>query len=457
MPNDVSDFWSNQNQVLENKSAQLAQQLGNLVAPENHATTAAGAAATKLGDSQRALDGIRAKLAKLDMPADGDPLLIAMNETVIALQQARLDRIAADDTLALLRQNKAALLAEKREIDDGIVLAANRLRSAQSAKSQRDSLKSKLSTTPVKDIPAAADALAKSQTAKDAVKHVEADFPAELLVQARARRTQALERKARAAATRDRAQQADDTQNEASNRSADKMPRLERALQAADAAAYDYVQRSPDMLLTAKTVLERYAARTTSNLTAAQTAHLFDPVTLATRKAALGKQAKRDAKAEELAEAQADLERAVLGEKAKDADFDEAAAKADPGKLKPKQDVVDTKSAELALLDAAYDDDAQKIVADWFAQVPDTIWEDLAAVDGAMAMLATLTPATKANDLKAALETAEATLVAELQKLEKENRTVALRRLRLAQAASLADAELATADVRAAAAVRGGI
>jgi hypothetical protein len=454
---DLSDFWTAQKLALETKSTLLAGQLTALVAPEQAAVKAAGEVATKLGDAQTALDAIRGKLARIAMPADGDPLLVDLNTAVIALQQARQDQVAAEDALAQLRATNTGLRAEKQETDDLAAQAATRLKAAQTAKTQREGLKTALTTAPVKDFPATANTLAGSVTAVDAKKHVDDDFPPELLAQARARRAQAAAVQTRADAIRDAAQSADDTQNETSNRSTDKIPRLERALRVADAAADDYVKHAAGTLQAAKAVLERYAARSVSALTAAQKNHLFDAAQINDRKAALLEQSKRDAKAAELADAQADLDRAVLAEQAKDADYDVAAAKLDPAKLKPKQDVVDTKSGELVPLVAAYDFTAQKKVADWFAQVPDALWDDLAAVDGALASLATLTPATKPADLKAALDASETALLAEMQKLDKENRTVATRRRRLAAASAAADQEETASSTRAAAAVRGGV
>lgn len=456
MPTDLSDYWNGRKQALDGKSAQLTQQLAALVAPEQAAVTAAGEAATGTGRAKAALDRIRSQLARIAMPADGDPLLIDLNAGVIALQQARLDQLAADDALAQLRLDKAALLAEKQETDDLASQAGVRLKAAQTAKAQRDALRAALTGAPVKDVPADAHALAISQTATDALKHVKDDFPPELLAQARARRAQAAARQSRAATTRDAAQAADDAQNETGGRSADKIPRLERALRSADAAADRFVKHAADTLQAARSVLERYAARTQSALTVAQKAQLFDAAKLDARKEALDKQSKRDAKANELAEAEAALERAVLAEQAKDADYDVAAAKADPARLQPKQKDVDDRTAELGPLVTAYDDAARQIVADWFAHVPDTVWDDLAAVDGATAALATLTPVARATELKQALDDSEAALLAELQKLDKENRTLALRRRRLAAAGAAAVQESATADTRATTAVRGG-
>jgi hypothetical protein len=400
---------------------------------------ASAALAAANAESQR----VRAALAAIPTSADAGPLLNQLDTATVAQRDAEAAVLAADLALgpARARLERAALAVRDAETDR--VRAQIEADAATREAARIAGLVAALGQPPLDTLVADATALLGSATLAAAKTAAEKDLPAKLLARARDRVTLLRQRMAARGASRDAFAALIAAQVAANGSSTDQLAGPQAAYAAALAALDAYVSRAGQRLGRAQGTLTRLADPAQKLvLTPAQVARLKDAAQAAARATAADDeqaldQARRD---REKAEQARDLERAKRAAGAPDdLAAKEAALVVDQGK---ETAAAATFAPERALLRA------------WEAAAPDGIWADLAAYDDAKATIDDLS-AHPPGPLVTDLEAKEATLVAALVALGKEQAARGVYAAELAARTVAADADAGAADRLAYAALRG--
>lgn len=458
MPATLAGFWAAE---VSRIAASLAAARSDAVAAATNETAAAmdlTLAGKALQDAKTRADAARKKLAGIPMPADGDPILMALRMAIADMRSAQARLVSTDATVRARRSARAATAAAVA------ALGAQQAAAQASAKAEATSTALRLlwrtaaTTAPLKDLPAAATAALSTWEAL-ARANVEGDFPSsadadkDFLTRVRARRALAASVAVQAATIAADAIHSAATWEESSTRESAKSAALQRefAVKAADLQAFI---DAPARVLQAADQLKALAERVVSPLTASQKADLH---TANVALAALREEGLVLLKA--IDDAQAVLIAA-----------DEAYAKlllstmlANPGKTEAellasvaalqakKQDVIDARTAmDTAAADADYLAH-EAALKHWFGAVPDALWEQLDALDAALADLVAVAGTAPAT-LVAALDAAEDALAVQWQKVVTEQQLITALAATLAgdQAGAARENDLATARQQAA-------
>jgi hypothetical protein len=445
-------------EVTDLKAAVLAA--NTEVTDSRTAFLAAQAALTSANDQVAAANAslaeIRHKLAKIGMPADGEPLLVDLRNAIVDQRSKAAALTAADLTQA----KAAARLTQAQSLVSELTLRRRAAEAAKStataAKKRRDDAIAAVAAKPLKDInQAATDALANAKFAS-AKARIEGALPEPLRKQAVARAAQALAAVSRAEAREAAAQAVVDGLAEASGLATDTLPRLRRSEAHAEASLLAWVDGAPRRLTVAVAAVHRLAGLNAPPLTPEQKASI--DADASARATAAQAEEKWDAAAAKVAGAFNELEIERLKLRAADPDADDAdiaAAEANPatdaGKAKKKWD--DAK-AELATEDANFTAAMRTVMANWRAVVPDSLWLEAEAFLSADAELKQLASASAAP-LITALNAAEAALLAALIDDAKRRRRLDWSASRLAQEAAMAASARSHAAALASLAFRG--
>lgn len=351
----------------------------------------------------------RKALAGIPTPADGDPLLLAMSQALIAWHEALHTQASTD--LAL--QTAKAEVERLQALQAALELALAEARSAQQLESkaalQRATAIAALEPGGRWATLAADAAQALSASEAGARARVEGEFP----THATASKNFLARVRARRALVLDSASQAQDVANASATASTVALTQAQRQFDQAWQAVRTLVDTAP-RLADDRDTLARLAALPAAHpaapasypiLTPAQHDELFDASLKSAREAALVKLTAADEAEKDWRLAQATYDKAL-----------NVALKANPGKtvddlngaevktefdaLVAKTEARATKRAELTADPAAY-----ATLQAWFAAVPELLWDTLDQLDNAIARLLVFkgapTPAQRLQDLAA--------------------------------------------------------
>lgn len=415
MATTLEQFWTDEvARLLSLRTALDAETTGR-----RGALQAAQATQLLASDSLRlhtaAVDAARQALAAIAMPADGDPLLVAMELARVAQADAQAALASADFAVQVAQAELKRMLATQATLDATLAEAQATLRGELVARAARQLMIERLTSGALSTLAADA-ALALSEFESDARARVEAEFPGSatnaknFLKRARARRAlvddslqaaSAVEAAAEAAAVSPlaQAQRQFDSAVAALRDAADAAPRLD-----ADGGTLARLAALPAPTASSRPIVSRW-----------QFERLHDPSRKTARENALTKLTDVDAAMGTARAAQQAYDNAL-----------HAAIRAEPDKTRAELDAT-TLSAELATLTsklgelqtarAALSADEVATVKAWFAAVPDRLWDELDKLDGALARLAALvgppTPAERIDALVAAETALTAALAAD--------------------------------------------
>ena len=395
-----------------------------------------------------AVDAARKALGAVAMPADGDPLLVALEAALVGLADAQAGLAASD----LAAQLAAAELARLQTDATALAMAladAQRVATLEgAARADRQAMIDRLSSGDLATLAAdAAAALAASEAT--ARSRVEGEFPAnaddakDFVKRVRARR----------AVVAASLQSAIEVEGAAFDADTPALAQAQRDFEAA-VAGLRLVANAAPSLTADSTTLARQAALPAPNppdsypiVTRWQHDRLHDG----------GKQAAREGALAKLTDADNAVSAARAAQQAYDLAVN-AAMKAEPDKTAAELDATTVAAERAALTSSLGDLDTARValsagdlaaVQSWFATVPDTLWDELDKLDVALARLAALAgPPTPADRIDA-VTAAETALTAALDADRLAQREHAAAESALRRAAAALQAERETADARA--------
>jgi hypothetical protein len=409
-------------------------------AAHNSAAQALAAASADFAAQERAAAQIRAQLAAITTPADGEPLLEQLELAIIAQRSAAAALLAAQSALAAAKAALAQGQASVQEADARIAQAKADWDRAKADAARRQAAKDALAAPPLDTLAADAGALLSDPVFDAAEARIEGDFPEALRDRARDRAKLARERLAR-----NRKLAADlngllALHLNAKGAPADKLPGLGQAAAAAEAALLDWVSRAKERFDRARAALERVGDPDNPPLTQEQQDRIDDATLETAREDAADKEAARDQAraAHEAAVAKFEAERVeVLGEGGAEA-LTQALADANSDVAKAKK-AMDDAAAELQVKQTAYTTVMREALDGWEAAVPESAWRDLADFDAASVALTELQAGPAA--FLAALTSAEAALLAAGIAAHKEEQSLRTYRLETALPAARGEQE----------------
>ncbi|MBB5019147.1 hypothetical protein HNQ59_002445 [Chitinivorax tropicus] len=413
-PKTLVEFATQWRDEQKTQSTQAASAVSAAQSQVTAAQASLSMARGELSASTDQLVAIRTQLGKIPMPADGEPLLVALREA-IATQRAKAAAVTSAELAAGLAQatlTSAQLRLER--LTKALASAESELAAATAAKNKRQAALDALAASPVADVKqAATDALASADytAAKQRIKD---SLPATLLARVTERAGLATGLADRQAALADAVLALADTESEVTTLAGDKLTRLTRALDQAERNLMLYTSRATADLASAVANLS-YLANTGNNvLTPQQKAHLNDAALSADRNSAAQAESERDVAAVALADAlkvlQGERAKVLAADPAADLTALEADGTSDLGKAKTAWQVAkDTLDKAGTGKEVLYTSAMRATMTEWQASVPDALWADLSRWLDADAALARLKGATTA--LTSAVKNTEKELV----------------------------------------------
>jgi chromosome segregation ATPase len=358
------------------------------------------AATTAYAALEETIAKIRAKLAAVPTPGDGDVLLAQLEKAIIDARAKRAEITAAQSAVATAQANEMSALADVSKFTAQLAAIDDFLKKAEPASADRDKLIAALDGQLASISADAAKAVDETKPSgaifKKAKKRIEDDLPAPLL-------DRALKRRAAAAADIAYTTTARQAAEGAVRKESDKNGGLGAGaasawvdLTRAEAAAREFVNSARSRFDQANAALARVADKTVSPLTPEQIARLNAPDPL--------KKSREDAATEEtnvaaldqaLDDRQTDLDKAIVDAKANPADAAKQAAVA------TEQGKVDTAKQNLDAAAATYKGGNAPIMSAWEAAAPDSAWRLLHDYAEAVDTLKNMPdPAKLSKDLK---------------------------------------------------------
>ena len=407
-----------QQEVARRTAASAAQvALASAGGAARAAEVARVAAALALDLAEAALAALRRE--RPQTPAAVAALAIALRQATVAQRQALATLLTRGAAAGSASATQAA--ARQAAVDAAEAHTQSRagLALARAAHERRRALiDDALTQPPLSSVAADAAAVAAGLAGSDfalARARIDGALPPALRGRARSRATQALALVPARAARRAAAQAAVDAVAEAGGQPASPLPRLRRALAAADAALTGYAGGAIARLDGARATLARSAALQGNPLTAAQHTQL-QRLQAGARPAAAAAEQARDEAALALTGAAAALRgeriRTRINHPAGDMAAMESDAAAHPTLAQARTDF-DAAEAAHAAAEAAYTTGMRHTLADWQAEVPEPLWSEAAAFWAAADTLQALQVAPAA--LVAATAAAEAALLTALE------------------------------------------
>lgn len=418
----LTQYWSDEVIRIGNALSSAQAELAALRSAVLGAELDQRNAAALVRSQGEAVAAARRALAAIPMPADGDPLLTAMEAALVGLRAAQA--AVAEGQLSVLSLRAELQAAELRVQGLGAELTTAIAESDQEqlAALARQTLANKFGPGGSLEnlIPDALAALAASQT--DAVARVESEFPThgtaskDFLGRVRARAKLVREVAASAAEVEAPAFAALD--GASSGVLSVKQREFAAAVGALQAVADAATQAGIDAQ-----VLARLAALPAPNpplsypiLTRWQHDLLHDAAKKAKRETTLTKLSAVDAARATVIPAQVAYDKALQA--ARKNEPDKTQAELDASTLSAQRATLDTKLGDLATARADYlalDAADRQLLDEWFAAVPDTLWDALDALDGAVGRLEKLSGSPTPGDLMLAVDAAETALEAALR------------------------------------------
>lgn len=401
----LSQYWNDESNrltaALSAEQAALASRQAQLAAAQA-ALRAAADAVRSHGD---AVAAARKALAAIAMPADGDPLLLAMEAALVAQAAARVTLATREHEVQSLRA--AVDASQRRSSELAGELAAARQAQAQATQNAAAlaAIADALTLGDLADLGSDAAAALTSHAAT-ARARVEGEFPSSataaesLLDRVRARRA-IVDASLTHAATVETAAFAG-----ANDALAEAQRAYEQARQAVVARHQAATTLAADTATLAQlAALPAAAAGSFPILTPWQHARLHDAARKAAREAALAKLTAVDDAQLAWRSAQAAYDQAR--DAAVKAEPDATPAQLDATTLNTVRTALDGKAADLATARAALTAGERSVLANWLAAVPDALWVALDRLDTALSRLTALKGPPSAADRLATLASAE--------------------------------------------------
>lgn len=454
----LTQYWSDEvtriGNALTNAQAELTALRSAVLGAELDQRNAAA-----LVRSQgEAVAAARRALAAIPMPADGDPLLTEMEAALVALRAAQVAVAEGQLSVLSLRAELQACEQRVQRLSAELATAIAESDQAQQAALARQTLADKFVPGGSLEnlIPDALAALAASQA--DATARVESEFP----THGTASKNFLGRVRARAKLVRDIAASAADVETSAyaaidstpSGALSVRLREFVAAVGALQAVADAATQAGVDAQ-----VLVRLAALPALNpplsypiLTRWQHNLLHDTTKKAKRESTLAKLSAVDAARAAIIPAQVAYDKALQA--ARKNEPDKTQAELDTSTLSTQRTALDAKLGDLATARNDYlalDVADRQLLDEWFAAVPDNLWDALDALDGAVARLEKLSGSPTPGDLLLAIDTADTALEAALRAAREDARKQLAAQLAWQRANAHLQAERASSAGRASA------
>lgn len=373
--------------------ADAGQALANARAALAQATAERNAVVAGLAVLEKDIAAMRAALAVVETPADGEPLLVQLGAKTIAhrAQQAALLESDRRVTTAASAESRAAL--GLRTARDLLKKAESNLETTNEEDAQRTALRDSLAGDPLStlrsDASAALNTVPENEPFTNARARIETDIPAALITRARERRAAAGSYSSLAGAALAAAQDVSDA-------------RLSHQFRHAESALRSYVTQGRAGFDRASALLARVANAAVSPVTAEQSGRINDGAVVTAGTAAATAEKTRDDARAELDTKQSALDLAILAAKSADIDVDPN-VDADVQNATAERDAAQS-AADTA--DSAYTAGMRADLDLWEAAVPDETWRLLDEFEAAAAILNELAD-TDPSSLTANLDAAE--------------------------------------------------
>ncbi|WP_137939881.1 hypothetical protein [Chitinivorax sp. B] len=397
-PKNLVEFATQWRDEQKARVTQTAGALSTAQAQDTAAQTALTAARASLLAANTKLVDIRTQLGKIPMPADGEPLLVALR-TAIADQRTKAAAMTqAELTAAQAMASRNAVQARVERIAKALALAESDLQAAIATRTKRQAALDALAVAPLADVKqAATDALAGADYAA-AKQRIKDTVPAALLKRATERWALAAGLIDRQGAEADAVLASADAETELTTLAGDKLARLKRAVDVAERNLLAYTNRAVADLAAAMSNVAYLTDPATNKLTAQQVAHLTDAALATDRANAAKAEGERDVAAVAVADAFSKLQieraKALAADPAADLTTLEADATSDLGKAKAAWELAKTELTKPGGKEALFTQAMRDTLAEWQASVPDALWADLARWLDADATLTRLKGAT---------------------------------------------------------------
>ena len=447
MATTLAQYWTDEvtrlSARLVTQRAEVAAQRATLLAAQAVKLSASDALRTQAA----AVDAARKALAGIPMPADGDPLLAAMELALVALADAQAALASADFVAQAASAELKRQQAQESDLDAELAAAKATLVRETLALAARQAMIDKLTTGSLATLVAdATTVLAASETTARA--RVEGEFPSSatnaknFLKRVRARRG-IVEDSLKTAGVVEAAAYAADTSA---------LAQAQRAFGAAADAVRVAAESAPQLdadkaTLVRLAALPAATATTFPIVTRWQHGRLHDASKKTARETALAKLTDVDAALIATRTAQQAYDTAL--HVAMKVEPDKTQAQLDATTLTTERGTLTTKLADLTTARGAMTVDELAAVSTWFAAVPEKLWEELDKLDIALARLTALVGPPTPADLITALTAAQTALTAALTADRLATRQQAAADAAHARAAGAQAAERETAPMRA--------
>lgn len=361
-------------------------------------------ATTAFAGLEEKIKTIRQKLAAIPTPADGDLLLLQLEQAIIDSRSKHAEILSAQTNLVAAQAAADLAESEVAAFSAQLASADALVKQAEPASAQRDALIAALAGPLATIKTDAGKAIDETKPTganfKKAKKRLDDDIPAPLLARAKERRAAEAARQANTTAERQAAEAAVSLERDTNGGLAGRAVSSWGAFVQLEDAARSFVNTARSRFDQASAKLAQVADRNNAPLTAEQVARLNAPDPLLTKRGdAAAEEKDVAAKRTDLESKQKDLDAAILDAKANPKD---AAKQAAVGTAQGK---VNTAKQDLATAQGHYETANEAIMNDWEAAVPDTTWSLFNDYEDAVATLTAMPDPAALSTLLANAET----------------------------------------------------
>lgn len=421
----LTDYWNDEVSRIDAALANARTELATLRSELRDTEAEARALAAELKAHTDTVAAARQALAKIAMPADGDPLLELMRSALVDLNTARADVARSQGRRLALRAAASALDTEIAGLESEAGLAHASLDAIATVNAQRQATVDKFAVGGILEALVSTAQTALSEHEASARARVEGEFP-----------TNANPDKSLLARARARAQLVRDIVASAAS--------VEHAADAGRRTALDIAMRDYEAALDALlslgeagasvradvSTLARLAALPAASapdsfpiLSPWQHALLHDSTGKTKRENTLAKLTAVDQARAALIPLQAAYDQARHA--AMKAEPDKTLAELDATSLAAEKAALDTQESALDAARSTYtglDPANLQLLDAWFAAIPDALWAALEALDGAVLRLQTIATGPTPASLDSAIDVAETALESALRSARAQQR-----------------------------------
>jgi len=403
MPTTILDYATERRAQVEAAVTDLQQRLAQAQSDSAAESSNVAKAVGELAELEKAIADIRQELSTIPTAADGEVLLIQLEQKIIQSRAKEAEIVALQISLSEAQSTARLAQSDLANTSAELTKATAALKQSDSTDKHRADLITAL-TGPLATIKTSATtALDTTDPEGDAAKaklRIETDIPEPLRARARARRAAQASRMEQTSAARQAAEIAASDERDLHGGDAGKAISSLETLSSVEATARDFVSNATNRLDRAQTKLAQVADPTRAPLTAEQIASINAEEPLKTER--------EDAIAEE--EAVGDARSILDGKQAAldTAILEAKAAPTDSGKQSAVTDAsaeVASAAIDLAAAEDLYRPERQAVVDAWEAAVPDTTWHMFEDYEAAVQTLQTMPNPVTLNDELVAAET----------------------------------------------------